>query len=64
MNLTKLSITLFLTLLINSNPLLAEDYHVGPSQPLETIGEVPWATLLPGDRIYIHWRDTPYFENG
>ncbi|WP_299220262.1 SdiA-regulated domain-containing protein [uncultured Aquimarina sp.] len=38
------------------------DYHVGPGQSLTTISEVPWATLQPGDRVFIHWRDTPYKE--
>ncbi|MCF6306364.1 MAG: T9SS type A sorting domain-containing protein [Flavobacteriaceae bacterium] len=40
----------------------ATDYHVGLSQPLTTISEVPWATLNAGDRVYIHWRATPYKE--
>lgn len=40
----------------------ATDYHVGPSQALATIAEVPWEGLEPGDRVYIHWKDTPYFE--
>ncbi|RZS92449.1 T9SS type A sorting domain-containing protein [Aquimarina brevivitae] len=40
----------------------ATDYHVGPSETLITIAEVPWATLQPGDRVYIHWRATPYKE--
>ncbi len=38
------------------------DYQVGPQQSLTTISEVPWATLQPGDRVYIHWKDTPYKE--
>ncbi|MCF6296102.1 MAG: T9SS type A sorting domain-containing protein [Flavobacteriaceae bacterium] len=40
----------------------AADYHVGPDQSLTTISEVPWATLNAGDRVYIHWRATPYKE--
>ncbi len=40
----------------------AADYHVGPGQSLTTISEVPWATLNAGDRVYIHWRATPYKE--
>lgn len=40
----------------------ATDYHVGPSQPLGAIADVPWATLMPGDHVYIHWRATPYKE--
>lgn len=65
MRLINLNATFFLTffaLLFNTNHLFAEDYNVGPSEPLESIGEVPWASLLPGDRVYIHWKETPYFE--
>ncbi len=40
----------------------ATDYDVGPGQPLATIGEVPWETLAPGDRVRIHWRAEPYRE--
>ncbi len=40
----------------------ATDHHVGPGQPLATISEVPWATLLPGDRVFIHWQASPYQE--
>ncbi len=41
---------------------LAADYHVGDGQPLATIGAAPWATLQPGDTVWIHWRTTPYRE--
>lgn len=37
-------------------------YEVGPGQPLAAIGEVPWATLAPGDEVRIHWRAEPYRE--
>lgn len=40
----------------------AADYSVGPGQALASIGEVPWATLEPGDRVFIHWRAAPYQE--
>jgi hypothetical protein len=40
----------------------AADYHVGPGQALGTIGEAPWASLQPGDRVLIHWREAPYNE--
>lgn len=40
----------------------AQDYHVGPGQPLANIADVPWATLVPGDRVFIHWRENPYKE--
>lgn len=39
-----------------------QDYNVGPGQALANISDVPWATLIPGDRVYIHWRKTPYKE--
>lgn len=42
--------------------LFATDYNVGPSQALNSISEVPWAGLHAGDRVYIHWRSTPYKE--
>ncbi|MDC8005870.1 T9SS type A sorting domain-containing protein [Aureisphaera galaxeae] len=42
--------------------LYATDYHIGPGQPLTNISEAPWDALQAGDRIYIHWRDTPYYE--
>lgn len=40
----------------------ATDYHIGPSQTYTTIGAAPWATLQAGDRVFIHWRNTPYKE--
>jgi hypothetical protein len=42
--------------------LTALDYRIGPGQPLATIGEVPWATLQPGDQVFIHYRPEPYRE--
>ncbi len=52
----------YIFLLLSFSSLYATDYHVGPNQALQTISEVPWATLNAGDRIYIHWRSTPYKE--
>ncbi len=37
-------------------------YNVGPSQPFENIGDVPWYKLGPGDTVFIHHRDRPYRE--
>ena len=37
-------------------------YEVRPATPLDTIAEVPWATLQPGDMVLIHWRQQPYAE--
>lgn len=41
---------------------VAVDYHVGPDEEMTMIADVPWATLQAGDRVYIHWKETPYFE--
>lgn len=37
-------------------------YEVGPSQALQSIAQVPWATLQPGDTVLIYWRAAPYKE--
>lgn len=37
-------------------------FDVGPQRPYETIGAVPWSTLMPGDTVNIHYRTTPYRE--
>ncbi|NOT47874.1 MAG: polysaccharide-degrading enzyme [Acidobacteria bacterium] len=37
-------------------------YEVKPNTALDTIAEVPWATLQPGDLVLIHWRSTSYNE--
>jgi hypothetical protein len=38
----------------------AATYDVGPAQPLGTPSDVPWESLIAGDVVNIHWRDTPY----
>lgn len=43
-------------------PALATDYHVDTNPPHQNIGDVPWASLQAGDRVYIHWRAAPYLE--
>jgi len=45
-----------------AGPAAAATYEVGPGKPLAAIGQVPWATLEPGDTVLIHWRSTPYRE--
>ncbi len=40
----------------------ATDYEVGPGQAYAAIGDVPWESLGPGDRVLIHWRAAPYQE--
>ncbi len=42
--------------------LAATTYRVGPGQPLASIGEAPWATLMPGDSVLIYHRNEPYRE--
>ena len=41
---------------------MAADYHVDETPPYQDIGDVPWANLNAGDRIFIHWRAEPYRE--
>lgn len=37
-------------------------YEVKPNTPLDTIAEVPWAALQPGDTVLIYWKPTAYKE--
>ena len=37
-------------------------YHVGPDQAYNSIGTVPWESLVAGDSVIIHWRAQPYRE--
>jgi len=51
------------TLCIVAAPGSATDYEVGEGVGmLAAIGEVPWESLQPGDRVLIHWRPAPYHE--
>ncbi len=53
---------LFIALCL-SGSASAAIYDVHPdNQNMDTIAEVPWATLQPGDIVRIHWRPTPYRE--
>ncbi|WP_114903715.1 T9SS type A sorting domain-containing protein [Kordia sp. SMS9] len=54
--------TITLIALISFHSMYATDYHVGPGQPLANIAEVPWDALQAGDKVYIHWKSTPYYE--
>jgi hypothetical protein len=45
-----------------ATPAGATVYDVGPGQPLAAIAEVPWAALMPGDVVQIHYRPAPYAE--
>jgi len=45
------------------SPVEATDYRVGPDAGmLANISDVPWESLIAGDRVLIHWRETPYKE--
>ena len=44
------------------NPIIAENYHIGPDYDMKAIADAPWDALNPGDTVFIHWRDTPYKE--
>src|SRR5262249_15631872 len=51
-----------LGLILCAAPARGFDYHVGPEQRYTAIGAVPWYKLAPGDNVFIHYRQTPYFE--
>ena len=52
----------FFVFLFAAVSVKATVYEVKPNTPLDTIAEVPWATLQPGDTVLIHWKATPYKE--
>ncbi|HEX3102665.1 MAG TPA: carboxypeptidase regulatory-like domain-containing protein, partial [Pyrinomonadaceae bacterium] len=37
-------------------------YEVKPNTAMDTIAEVPWASLQPGDTVLIYWKATAYKE--
>ena len=59
-----LFLTVFFSLLFTLTAISANAtvYEVKPNTALDTIGEVPWATLTAGDTVLIYWRATPYKE--
>jgi hypothetical protein len=54
-------LSLFLSLSILTSTY-ATDYRVGPRQPLSNIAAVPWDSLQAGDRVFIYYQPTPYYE--
>lgn len=36
------------------------DFRVGPGMEYLELGDVPWDKLLPGDRVFVYYRATPY----
>jgi hypothetical protein len=57
-----LFLTAFFSLVLFVTAVKATVYEVKPNTPLDTIAEVPWATLAAGDTVLIYWRATPYKE--
>ncbi len=49
-------------LLIFSLTAIAATYEVGPGKTYQAIGQVPWTSLKPGDKVLIYYKDTPYHE--
>src|SRR5215207_761095 len=49
-------------LLFGISSAFATVYEVKPNTAMDTIGEVPWATLQPGDTVLIYWRPETYAE--
>ena len=43
-----------------NRPGNALDFEVGPDKPYTELNQLPMELLLPGDRIFIHARPTPY----
>ncbi len=58
----KEKLLLFILMLVYILEASALDYHVDSNPPYQDIGDVPWANLQAGDRIFIHWRESPYKE--
>lgn len=53
---------LFVFLFAAAASARAAVYEVKPNTSLDTIAEVPWATLQPGDTVLIYWKPTAYKE--
>lgn len=54
--------SLCLALLWSAGLATAATYEVGPGRELTAIGQVPWESLQPGDKVLIHARPEPYRE--
>ncbi len=53
---------LFTGLFITVLPCYSTNYTVGPQEQYQTIGAVPWVSLLPGDSVLINYRKESYKE--
>ena len=40
----------------------ANEYHVGPGQPLATLAQVPWTSLTAGAKVFLYWQPAAYKE--
>ena len=58
----KKSIGSFVVIFLFTVCASATNYNVGPGQELPNSAAVPWATLQPGDVVFIHWRPEAYAE--
>ncbi|MCA9076383.1 MAG: polysaccharide-degrading enzyme [Planctomycetaceae bacterium] len=54
------SVLSIITSITASSIGMATDYHIGPGQEFESPFEAPWHRLLPGDTVFIHWREKSY----
>ena len=52
----------FSVFVVAASSVRATVYEVKPKTPLDTIAEVPWATLQAGDTVLIYWKPTAYKE--
>ena len=52
----------FSIFLLAASSVRATIYEVKPNTTLDTIAEVPWATLQAGDTVLIYWKPTAYKE--
>lgn len=57
-----LALLMLLTAITTAPFVGATVYEVGAGRNLARISDVPWAGLLPGDQVSIHWQPTPYKE--
>lgn len=60
------TLVLFAICLFEFFNLSATDYHIGPGQTYSGLNDfhsaIGWHNLQSGDKVYIHWRSTPYNE--
>jgi hypothetical protein len=57
------AVSVLIVAVVAATPAPATDYEVGDGPGmLPAIGDVPWESLEPGDRVLIHWRAEPYRE--